>query len=306
MLSSAEQPYGKQSSADDSRSDSVNPQIPSTAGTSFKPEHAVGIEQDPGEVAWFEVHPENYMVAGGPRLAQLEALRADYPISLHGVGMSLGAGELPDDQHLVALRDLVNRFQPGLVSEHLAWSSLDGLYLADLLPAALTKPVLDGVINAIDKTQQALGRQILIENPSSYVPRPDSWLPEIQFLSEIAQRSGCGLLMDVNNVYVSAHNLGFNANDHIDAIAGDAVGEIHLAGHSVDDNDSDPILIDSHGSTVADDVWTLYQRLISRIGPRPALVEWDNDLPDWSELRQQAHRANEHIRRLTKVERRAS
>ncbi len=280
--------------------------IPARSGTSFKPEHASGIDNDPGEVAWFEVHPENYMVAGGPRLAQLEALRAHFPLSLHGVGMSLGAGELPDQQHLQALGKLVDRFQPGLVSEHLAWSSHDGLYLADLLPSALTRSVLDGVVNAIDMTQQTLRRQILIENPSSYLPRPDSWLPEIQFLSEVAQRSGCDLLIDVNNVFVSAHNLGFDASDYIDAIPADAVGEIHLAGHSVDDNDGDPILIDSHGARVSDEVWTLYERLIRRIGPRPTLVEWDTDLPDWSVLREEAHLANKHILQATQAQRKAS
>ncbi len=306
MLSRAQAADDSRSGADDFEAADIPADIPAVAGTSFKPEHAADIERDPGEVAWFEVHPENYMVAGGPRLAQLEALRADFPISLHGVGMSLGTGELPDAQHLQALRELVNRFQPGLVSEHLAWSSHDGLYLADLLPSALTRSMLDGVVNAIDKTQQTLGRQILIENPSSYIPRPDSWLPEIQFLNELAQRSGCGLLVDVNNVFVSAHNLKFNANDYIDAVPGEAVGEIHLAGHSVDNNDGDPILIDSHGATVSDEVWALYQRLISRIGPRPTLVEWDNDLPAWSELRAEAQRANQHIDQVIQVQREAS
>lgn len=281
-------------------------EIPPSAGTSFKPQHAVDIEQSAGEVAWFEVHPENYMVEGGPRLAQLEALRAEYPLSLHGVSMSLGAGELPDDHHLERLRKLVDHFQPGRVSEHLAWSSHDGLYLADLLPAALTTEVLEGVINAIDKTQTTLGREILIENPSSYLPRPDSWLSELQFLVEVAKRSGCGLLMDVNNVFVSAHNLGFDAADYIDAIPHDLVGEIHLAGHSIDRNDSDPILIDSHCSPVSDEVWALYQRLINRIGPQPTLIEWDTDIPQWAELRDQAHKANDYLRQAQPLEKRAS
>ncbi len=299
-MSSAQLASGKHSMVDATNN------IPALAGTSFKPQHASGIDHDPGAVAWFEVHPENYMVAGGPRLAQLEAMRAQFPLSLHGVGMSLGAGELPDQQHLQALRQLVDRFQPGLVSEHLAWSSHDDLYLADLLPSALTRSVLDGVVNAIDQTQQTLGRQILIENPSSYLPRPDSWLSEIQFLDEVTQRSGCGLLMDVNNVFVSAHNLGLDASEYIDAIPADAVGEIHLAGHSLDDNDGDPILIDSHGARVSDQVWTLYQRLIGRIGPRPTLVEWDTDLPDWSVLREEAHHANQHIHAVSQAQRKAS
>lgn len=283
-----------------------NPGVPAIAGTSFKPEHAEGIDNDPGGVGWFEVHPENYMVAGGPRLAQLEALRAEYPLSLHGVGLSLGAGELPDEQHLAALRALIERFEPGLVSEHLAWSSHDGLYLADLLPSALTTGVLNTVADAIDKTQQTIGRQILIENPSSYLPRPDTWLPETQFLSELAQRSGCALLVDVNNIYISAVNLGFDARDYVDAIPAGNVGEIHLAGHDIDVNDGDPILIDTHGARVADDVWQLYRRLVRRIGPRPTLIEWDTDLPEWSVLREEAECANRCLRQAHRLERKAS
>ncbi len=280
--------------------------IAARAGTSFKPEHATNIADEPGSVAWFEVHPENYMIAGGPRLALLEALRLDFPLSLHGVGLSLGSGEPPDAGHLAALRALVERFEPGLVSEHLAWSSHDGLYLADLLPAALTMTALTGIVNAIDRTQSALGRQLLIENPSSYMPRPDTWLPETQFLTEAAQRSGCALLVDVNNIYVSAHNLGFDANDYVDAIPGAMVGEIHLAGYSRDINDGDPILIDTHGATVADEVWALYSRLIRRVGPKPTLIEWDTDVPSWPTLRSEAERANEHLLGVAAVERAAS
>ena len=280
--------------------------IPRTVGTSFKAEHALGIAEDAGPVGWFEVHPENYMVAGGPRLAQLEALRRDFPLSLHGVGLSLGAGERPDADHLARLRALVDRFEPGLVSEHLAWTEHDGLYFADLLPSALTSATLTGLVDAIDATQEALGRSILIENPSSYLPRPDSWLPEIQFLAEIAGRSGCGLLMDVNNVFVSAHNLGFDAAEYIDAVPGEAVGEIHLAGHSLDGNDGDPILIDTHGAAVAEPVWDLYQRLVTRIGPRPTLVEWDTNLPPWSTLRDEASLAADRLRRATAGLREAS
>ncbi|MEM7561464.1 MAG: DUF692 domain-containing protein [Pseudomonadota bacterium] len=283
-----------------------NGEIPNVAGTSFKPEHIDGIVEDSGSVGWFEVHPENYMVAGGPRLAQLEALRNQYSISLHGVGLSLGAGERPNRDHLQRLKELVLRYQPGLVSEHLAWVSHDGLYFADLLPTALTKEVLDGVVDAIDETQQFLGRSILIENPSSYLPRPDSWLSEIQFLDEVSQRSGCGLLMDVNNVYISATNIGFDAGAYIDAVPAAVVGEIHLAGHSVDTNPDDPILIDTHGARVADPVWQLYDRLVQRIGARPTLIEWDTDLPEWSELRHEAELANQRLRSLPVELRRVS
>ena len=280
--------------------------IPATAGTSFKPQHAEEISDDPGQVEWFEIHPENYMVDGGPRLAQLQALRNEFSLSMHGVGLSLGAGEPPNDDHLKALQTLIERFEPGLVSEHLAWSTHEGIYLADLLPPALTKPVLAGVIDAIDKTQETLGRQILIENPSWYLPRPDSWLTEVQFINEMAQCSGCALLIDVNNVYVSAHNLGFDAGAYIDALTGATIAEIHLAGHSVDFMDGESILIDTHGAHVADPVWDLYARLIRRVGPKPTLIEWDTNLPDWSVLREEARKANEKMSQSRLVTRRAS
>lgn len=289
----------------------TNDQLPSgdiaaVAGTSFKPQHAQDIDQEPGQVAWFEVHPENYMVAGGPRLAQLEALRNRFPVSLHGVGLSLGSGERPNEAHLGALRELVDRFEPGLVSEHLAWSSHEGIYLADLLPPALTETVLSGVVDAIDRTQEKLGRQILIENPSWYLPRPDVWLSELQFLSEMTQRSGCGLLVDVNNIFVSAHNLNFDAEIYVDAIPGAAVGEIHLAGYSIDRNNGESVLIDSHGAPVDEAVWALYARLINRIGPKPTLIEWDTDLPDWQVLRGEAEKANEKMGQSINLTRRAS
>ncbi len=291
------------------RCDSLRPLsagIRDVAGTSFKAQHAEAIAMSPGPVEWFEVHPENYMVEGGPRLAQLEALRRDFGLSLHGVGLSLGSGQGPNDEHLGRLRRLIDRFQPGLVSEHLAWSSYDGLYLADLLPPALTESLLEAVVNALDRTQTALGRQILIENPSWYLPRPNDWLAELEFLREMARRSGCGLLIDVNNIYVSAFNLKFNAAEYVDAIPGDLVGEIHLAGFSVDDNEGDPLLIDSHGAPVDDAVWSLYERLLCHIGPRPSLIEWDNDLPEWTVLRQEAMKANDKMGRIQALARRAS
>lgn len=280
--------------------------VPASAGVGFKPQHVQAIAAEPGEVAWFEVHAENYMVAGGPRLAQLETLRAGYPLSLHGVGLSLGAGEPPDPDHLRALRTLVDRFEPGLVSEHLAWSTHDGLYLADLLPAAFTAATLNGLVAAIDATQEALGRQILIENPASYLPRPDGWLPEVEFIAEAARRSGCGLLVDVNNVHVSAHNLRFDAGAYVDALPAHAIAEIHLAGHALDPDEDDPVLIDNHGATVADPVWALYERLVARTGARPTLVEWDTDVPEWPVLREQARLANVHARAAAQGRRLAS
>jgi uncharacterized protein len=270
--------------------------MPALAGVGYKPQHAQAIADDPGAVGWFEVHAENYMVSGGPRPAQLEALRARYPLSLHGVGLSLGSGEMPDRDHLQALRTLVDRFEPALVSEHLAWSSHDGLYLADLLPVAFTDATLNGVVAAIGAIEEALGRRILIENPASYLPRPEGWLAEVDFIGEAARRSGCGLLVDVNNVHVSGFNLGFDAAGYLDALPADGIGEIHLAGHAMDANDGDPVLIDDHGAAVDDAVWTLYERLVARTGPRPTLIDWDNHVPEWPVLREQARLANVRAR----------
>jgi uncharacterized protein (UPF0276 family) len=259
-------------------------------GVGFKASHADAIRAEPGTVQWFEVHPENYMVAGGPRLRQLEELRTSFPLSLHGVGLSLGGVEPPDRDHLKALRDLVRRFEPALVSEHIAWSSHDGIYLADLLPVGLSEDALKRLVRSIDITQNALGRQILIENPARYLRLPGDEMDEAEFLAQAAQQSGCGLLVDVNNVYVGAHNLGFDGAALLDALPAHLIGEIHLAGHAPDSADAS-LLIDNHGAPVADAVWRLYARLIGRIGRRPTLIEWDTDVPAWPVLRAEAERA---------------
>ncbi len=301
MLNPGESSLGHQTRPPGERWPQSHSGIPPSAGTSFKPLHADGIADEPGDAAWFEVHPENYMVAGGPRLRQLEALRADFPLSLHGVGLSLGAGERPDAEHLGKLRTIVERFEPGLVSEHVAWSSYDGLYMADLLPTAFTQATLTGLVDAIDATQEALGLRILIENPASYLPRPESWISEVEFIVEAAQRSGCGLLVDVNNIHVSAHNLDFDPRAYVDALPAQAIREIHVADHDTDHNDGDPVLIDTHGGPVAETVWALYRRLVRRIGRRPTLVEWDTDIPGWPVLRAQAALANDHALRASDV-----
>lgn len=276
--------------------------LPRSAGTSFKLQHAREIAEDPGEVAWFEVHPENYMVPGGPRLHALERLRERHPVSFHGVGLSLGSGP-PDPAHLAALRSLVERFQPAQVSEHVAWSAHDGLYLADLLPIAFTPNSVDAVVANIQATQDALAQTILVENPAAYLPRPEHWLGEVEFLCEVARRSGCGLLLDINNVYVSARNLGFDARAYLDALPAGLIAEIHVAGHDSDAaDDGAALLIDSHRGPVAEPVWALYERVVSRIGPRPTLVEWDTDVPDWSTLRAQAAAANARSARRGLVE----
>lgn len=266
--------------------------MPARAGAGFKGQHLTAILDDPGPVSWFEVHAENYMVAGGPRLHQLEVLRESYPLSLHGVGLSLVGAEPLDRDHLAALRRLVDRFEPALVSEHVAWSAHDGNYFADLLPVPMNRASLDRLVFAVEEVQDALGRPILIENPSSYLDLPDSDVAEIDLLAEVARRSGCGLLIDVNNIFVSAHNLQTDATGYIDAIPGELVGEIHLAGHHRTETSDGPILIDSHSRVVDDAVWGLYRRLVDRIGPHPTLIEWDNDLPDWPILAREVAQAD--------------
>ena len=265
------------------------------AGVGFKAEHAGEILGGKASVGWFEIHPENYMVAGGPRLAMLADVCAQYPVSMHGVGLSLGGGDPLDARHLADLKRLVDRFNPAMVSEHIAWSSHEGLYMADLLPTPMTKTSLDHLVAAIDTVQSHIARRILIENPTSYLPLPQNSISELDFITEAARRSGCGLLIDVNNIYISAHNLGFNAEAFVDGIPADLVGEVHLAGHERDANDQDSILIDTHSRPVADPVWALFDRLIARIGPKPTLIEWDNDVPSWPVLQHEAALADTRL-----------
>ncbi len=244
-----------------------------TAGLGLKPQHfdaALACDQ-PG--LWFEVHPENYLVAGGPRLAWLEAIRARHPVSLHGVLLSLAADAPPDAAHLERLAALADRIAPALVSEHLAWSAWRGVYHPDLLPFPRSQEALLRIAQNITRTQDALKRPIAIENPSHYLRIEGHDWGEIEFLTELARRTGCGLLLDVNNVYVSARNLDFSAEDYLDAFPGAAVMEVHLAGHSPDPRLGQALLVDSHDAPIAPAVWALYERLIVRIGPRPTLIE---------------------------------
>ena len=259
------------------------------AGIGFKAEHFDEALASPAAGLWFEVHAENYMVAGGPRLAMLEHLRRERSLSLHGVGMSLAGAAEPDADHLMALKRLVDRFEPALVSEHLAWSRLDGRCFPDLLPVPRTNEVLTRCAANIGRVQDALGRQILIENPTHYLNLSEHSWSETSFLCELARRSGCGLLIDVNNVAVGAHNTSFDAVAWLDAIPAERVGEIHLAGHSLDAEGS--VLIDSHDAAVSDDVWQLYEAFVARIGPRPTLIERDGNIPPFAELMQEHDRA---------------
>ena len=255
-----------------------------TAGLGLKPQHFDAALACPADGLWFEVHPENYMVAGGPRLAWLEAIRARHAISLHGVALSLAADAEPDPAHLKRLAELTRRIEPALVPEHLAWSAWRGAYHPDLLPFPRTDEALARIADNVSRTQDALQRRIAIENPSHYLHIEGHARGEIDFLAELAHRTGCGLLLDVNNVYVSARNLGYSADAYLDAFPGDSVMEIHLAGHTPDPNLGAALLVDSHDAPVAPEVWALYARLIARIGARPTLIERDDNLPDFATL----------------------
>jgi hypothetical protein len=288
------------------REERVAAGIPPRAGAGLKGEHAREILGRRPPLGWFEAHAENYMVAGGPRHAFLEAVRALYPLSLHGVALSLGGAERPDRGHLAALRRLIGRYEPGLVSEHIAWSAHEGLYFADLLAPPLTAEALARLCDNIDEAQAALGRRLLIENPARYIRPPQAEIPEHEFMVEAARRTGCGLLVDVNNVYVSAGNIGFDAAAYLDALPAALVEEIHLAGHAVEGEGSRALRIDDHGSPVVDPVWALYDRLIARIGPRPTLIEWDNNIPAWDELAAEVGRAEARLARLRAPQGRAA
>lgn len=263
------------------------------AGVGFKPEHFAEALAAPAADLWLEVHAENYMVAGGPRLAMLETLRRERPISLHGVGMSLAGAADPDRDHLAALKRLVDRFEPALVSEHLAWSRLDGRCFPDLLPVPRTNEVLSRLAANIGRVQEVLGRPILIENPTHYLALRDHQWSETSFLCELARRSGCGLLIDVNNVAVGAHNLTYDAAAWLDAIPADLIGEIHLAGHSLDAEGT--LLIDSHDEPVSEQVWQLYEGLIARTGAKPVLIERDGNVPPFAELLAERNRAQRFL-----------
>jgi uncharacterized protein (UPF0276 family) len=246
---------------------------------------------------WLEVHPENYL-GGGPAARALDALRRDYPVAFHAVGLSVGSADGVDRRHLGRIRSLADRVEPALVSEHLAWSRVDGAYLNHLLPLPYTEESLAIVCRNLDEVQAALGRRVLVENPSASLRFTPSTVPEAEFLAELVRRTGCALLCDVNNVHVTAQNLGLDPLTYLDALPADAVGEIHLAGHSVNDADGRSILIDDHGSPVAPAVWRLYEHALRRFGPVPTLVEWDTDIPPLEVLIAEARRADARLRTL--------
>ncbi len=274
------------------RAAAVPPSDAPTAGLGLKSVHYEEALAASAAGLWFEVHAENYMVDGGPRLAWLNAIRQDKPLSLHGVGLSLAGDQPPDEDHLARLKALTDRFEPFVVSEHLAWSRRGEVYHPDLLPFVRSRVMLDQICANVSRTQDVLGRQILIENPSHYLDLCGHEMSEPELLTEMVRRTGCGLLLDINNVHVSANNLGTSALDYLNALPVEAIGEIHLAGHDPDPEHGERLLIDSHAAPVSQPVWALYARTIARIGPRPTLIERDDNLPAFDDLMIERDRAD--------------
>lgn len=277
--------------------------LPHGVGVGYKPQHFNALQQDAGPVSWVEVHAENYMGDGGRPLAQLSALSERFAISVHGVGLSIG-GEGPlDKDHLARLKKLCEWIKPASFSEHLAWSTHGAEFLNDLLPLPYTPKTLAHVAAHISQVQDVLGRQMLLENPSSYLAFEESSLSETDFLSELTHKTGCGLLLDVNNVFISATNLKLSPQAYIDAYPTNCVGELHVGGHDEDaDEHGAPLLIDSHAKPVVDPVWALLDYTLAQTGPKPILVEWDTDVPEWPILRDEALRADHALRAIAPVQ----
>ena len=266
-------------------------------GVSFKPKYYEEASAGEHALGWFEIHAENYMIDGGPVRNQLQQLRRDYPISCHGVGLSIGSEQSLDRSHLSRLKTLLDWLEPAVFSEHLAWSSHGVNFFNDLLPLPYTRATLEQVVNHIDEVQNTLQRPMLLENPSTYLDFSTHEMGEAEFISEIIRRSGCGLLLDINNVYVSATNQGFSANGFLDALPVEAIGQIHLAGHSADQDEAgNCLLIDSHNQPVAQPVWELYDVAIEKFGATPTLIEWDDDLPEFTRLQAEARAAEQRLR----------
>lgn len=269
--------------------------LPKSAGIGFKPKHLDQLLSGPSQVSWLEVHPENYMGEGGIPHQNLELIRKELPLSMHGVGMSLGSADGVDNTHLKRLTKLVERYQPAQVSEHLAWSHWNQIFLNDLLPMPYTQESLTTVATNIARVQDSLKRPILVENPSLYLGFRENEFSEADFFNRLVEQTGCGLLFDVNNLYVCANNLKFNAQEYLDELRIEHIGEVHLAGHSSETlADGSKLLIDDHGSVVDNEVWSLYQSLVRRLGDvPPTLIEWDTDTPGFAQMDQQAGLANQ-------------
>jgi uncharacterized protein (UPF0276 family) len=273
--------------------------LPARAGIGLRSPHVAEVQATRPALSWVEVHPENYL-GGGPAVRALEAIRREYPLSFHAVGLSVGSAAGVDRRHLGRIKDLVDRFEPAMVSEHLAWSHAGGVYLNHLLPLPYTEESLATVCRNVDEVQATLGRRVLIENPSGYLRFAASSIQEPEFLAALVARTGCGLLCDVNNIHVTAENLGLDARAYLAALPASAVGEIHVAGHSVNETDGRSILIDDHGSPVAPAVWALYEEALRHLGPRPTLVEWDTAIPPLETLVAEARRADARLLQPTR------
>ena len=271
--------------------------IPARAGIGLRAPHVQELLARRPAAPWLEVHSENYFAPGGRAVAELDEVCRHYPLSLHGVGLSLGSADPLSEEHLRKLKQAVTRFEPLLISEHLCWTSVGGSHFHDLLPLPYTEEALAHVAARIAAVQEHLRRRILIENVSSYLEFEHSAIPEWEFLKEVAASSGCGILLDVNNIHVSAVNHGFDACAYVDAIPARDVGEIHLAGHTRRELDQGVILIDSHDQPVADAVWALYDHALARLGPKPTLIEWDSSLPTLEGLLAEAAKAQSHLER---------
>ena len=276
--------------------------VPASTGIGLRFPHQRFVAEQRPAAAWFEVHTENYF-GGGMRLGFLERIREHYPLSLHGTALSLGSAEGLDPEHLKRVAECAARLQPGLISEHLSFSRVAGTYCADLLPLPLTEESLAVVCRNVDAMQHALKRRVLLENPSTYLQFRHSTIPEWEFLAAVAARTGCGILCDVNNIYVSACNHGWDALAYLDGLPADAIGEIHLAGHAECIIGGVKLLIDNHGSRVAEPVWELFDEALWRFGPKPVLIEWDTDIPEFPVLQDEAARAERALSRCSGYER---
>jgi hypothetical protein len=270
--------------------------LPAAAGIGLRSPHVAEVLAARPALPWLEVHPENYL-GGGPAARALDALRRDYPVAFHAVGLSVGSAAGVDRRHLERIRALAERVEPAVVSEHLAWSQVGGNYLNHLLPLPYTEESLATVCRNVDEVQSVLGR-VLVENPSAYLRFAGSTIPEAEFLTEMVRRTGCGLLCDVNNVHVTAGNLGLDPIAYLDALPAAAVGEVHLAGHSVNDVGGRPFLIDDHGAPITSEVWSLYEHALRRFGAVPTLVEWDTDIPPLEVLVGEARSADARLREV--------
>ena len=274
--------------------------LPARPGVGYKPQHYAQIMEQTGPLGWLEIHAENYMGDGGRPIAQLRHLAEAFPISVHGVGLSIGGEGDLDRDHLNRLKHLVSWLNPASFSEHLAWSTHDSHFFNDLLPLPYTEATLKRVASHISQVQDVLGRRMLLENPSSYLAFAESTMSETDFLREIVARTGCGLLLDVNNVFVSATNLKTSPQDYIDNFPLEAVGEIHFGGHDEDEDEHGaPLLIDSHGREVVDPVWALLDYTLARSGPKPVLIEWDTDVPEWPVLNDEICKADKALSVVT-------